>query len=433
MFAAQHHGDRWVIFAIITLGWVVYFFANRRSARAELGSEVELAPNRKPYYDDETLEGPRLERVQLLGVLLLAVLVVALPLYWVFEPGRQAGATEGKEGRFVSWGGALYATTAEGGFNCAGCHGATAAAVSPAYSITDPNTGEVKAVSWTAPALNTVLYRFDESEVKFILVYGRPFSPMSPWGVAGGGPMNDQQIDTLIAVQVSIQIPRTAAPRARSIRDCPHPAEAEQDRDRHRRRGRRQGARRPASTRRSTRRWARRCSTSPTRAAPTAAPAATPRLELGDPGVTGQGAFGWNLTGGSTAKHFPERGRHDRLHQERLGVRQASTASRARAAVACPGSGRCSPTSRSKAIVEYVRSLCEPRTHPEHRRARRINWDARAPRHPHRHHRRVRADGQRLPDHGTNMGARLGFLVAFTGLAGWMFLMGAIWWSTASV
>lgn len=28
----------------------------------------------------------------------------------------------------------------------------------------------------------------------------------------------------------------------------------------------------------------------------------------------------------------------------------------------------------------------------------------------------------------TNMGARLGFLVALTGLAGWMFLMGIIWW-----
>ena len=30
---------------------------------------------------------------------------------------------------------------------------------------------------------------------------------------------------------------------------------------------------------------------------------------------------------------------------------------------------------------------------------------------------------------GTNLGARLGFLVALAGLAGWMFLMGAIWWS----
>jgi hypothetical protein len=29
---------------------------------------------------------------------------------------------------------------------------------------------------------------------------------------------------------------------------------------------------------------------------------------------------------------------------------------------------------------------------------------------------------------GTNLGARLGFLVAFAGLAGWMALMGGIWW-----
>jgi hypothetical protein len=29
---------------------------------------------------------------------------------------------------------------------------------------------------------------------------------------------------------------------------------------------------------------------------------------------------------------------------------------------------------------------------------------------------------------GTNLGARLGFLVAFTGLAGWMTLMGTVWW-----
>ena len=31
---------------------------------------------------------------------------------------------------------------------------------------------------------------------------------MSPWGVDGGGPMNDQQIDTLIAYLQSIQIER---------------------------------------------------------------------------------------------------------------------------------------------------------------------------------------------------------------------------------
>ena len=147
--------------------------------------------------------------VQFVGVLLLIVIVIALPLYWVFEPARQAGAVEAQEEIFVDWGERLFAPTAEGGFNCAGCHGGYAGAGGEAaWNVTDPVTGEVEAVNWKAPALNNIFYRFDEEEVKFILVYGRPFSPMSPWGVAGGGPMNDQQIDTLISYLHSIQIPR---------------------------------------------------------------------------------------------------------------------------------------------------------------------------------------------------------------------------------
>ena len=63
--------------------------------------------------------------------------------------------------------------------------------------MTDQVTGQVRAVNWYAPALNTVLYRFDEDEVSYILTYGRPGSPMSAWGLDGGGPMNAQQIQTL--------------------------------------------------------------------------------------------------------------------------------------------------------------------------------------------------------------------------------------------
>ena len=55
-------------FAVIVIGFIVYAAFNVRAGRAEVGSEIELAPNRKEYYDDETLEGPRLERLQLLGV-----------------------------------------------------------------------------------------------------------------------------------------------------------------------------------------------------------------------------------------------------------------------------------------------------------------------------------------------------------------------------
>ena len=127
------------------IGWVVYYFANRNAARPELGSEIELAPNRRPYYDDETLEGSRLTRVNLIGVLLLVTMVIGLPLYWVLEPGRQAGAVSAKEETFVEWGGDLFETTANGGFNCAGCHGGMKAIGGQApTAVTDPKTGEVQ-------------------------------------------------------------------------------------------------------------------------------------------------------------------------------------------------------------------------------------------------------------------------------------------------
>jgi hypothetical protein len=210
MIAALASTDAaYVIFAAITVGWVIYYFMNRRAARPELGSEQLTAPNRKPYYDDEMLEGKRLERFQVFGVVLLAVVVIAMPLYWVLEPARQKGAVEHVNQRFVNWGEQLFQTTANAGFNCAGCHGGLKATGGNApYAVTDPKTNEVKSVSWFAPALNTVTYRFDDSEITYILTYGRVGSPMSAWGTDGGGPMNTQQLQTLVSYLHSIQIPR---------------------------------------------------------------------------------------------------------------------------------------------------------------------------------------------------------------------------------
>ena len=140
----------------VTFAWIVYAFFNWASGRSEIGSEIELAANRKPYYDDEVLEGKRLERVQFLGVVLLATITIGLPVYWLYEPQRQANAEEGFTNRFASWGSQLFDVTANGGFNCAGCHGGMNATGGAAEStVTDSKTGEVKAGSWKAPALNT--------------------------------------------------------------------------------------------------------------------------------------------------------------------------------------------------------------------------------------------------------------------------------------
>src|SRR5687767_5781352 len=124
MFAVSaYQSVAWVIALLALVGWVLWLLANIRRAKPEIGAELELAPNRKPYYDDEGLEGKRMEAWQLAGLAFLTICAVGLPLYWLAEPGRQTGAVTNFEHTFEHRGAGLFATTEEGGFNCAGCHG----------------------------------------------------------------------------------------------------------------------------------------------------------------------------------------------------------------------------------------------------------------------------------------------------------------------
>ena len=336
----------------VTVAWIVYSVFNWAAGRKEIGSEIELAANRKPYFDDEELEGSRLERVQFLGVILLATITIGLPAYWLFEPARQSGAEEGYQNRFASWGGQLFAPTSEGGFNCAGCHGGMNATGGAApYTVTDSKTGEVKAVSWKAPALNTVLYRFSEDEVRFILEYGRPFSPMSPWGIKGGGPMNDQQINNLIAYLKSIQIPRE---------DCISPdADARVC----------EGGHLPATEQEKIQAAAEQLVEDGTydslgealfnldigSGAYSCARCHTPGWSWGAPGQTGAGAFGWNLTGGATNSHFA-------TEEEMVAFIKAGSVYGAKYGMQGQGSGRMPgfgnllTDAQIREVVNYVRS-----------------------------------------------------------------------------
>lgn len=195
-----------VIALVVGLGFVVYLVSNSAKAKPEAGSEVELASNRKPYYDDEQLEGRKLDHTLTTGLVCLVVVGVGLPLYWLAEPGRQDGAVEEFENIFTGRGEALFASTADGGLDCAGCHGADGIGGVTEFTLTDAEGEFLEVVSWKAPALNTVMMRYSRDEVRDILVYGRPFSPMPAWGEEGGGPLTEQQIDELVVYLESIQI-----------------------------------------------------------------------------------------------------------------------------------------------------------------------------------------------------------------------------------
>lgn len=206
----------WTIFIVILIGVVTYTTINiLRGAKPELGSEIELAPNRKEYLSDEELEGKKLDRALTWGLITLLIVAVGLPMYWIYEPGRQANAAEDFNRKFIERGEDMFQPTGDNlqALNCAGCHGPKGVGATAEYPLQNPD-GTTSIVKWKAPALNTVLLRYSRQEVTFIITYGRPFSPMPPWGLAGGGALNDQQIQNLVDYLESIQLTPEQAQQA---------------------------------------------------------------------------------------------------------------------------------------------------------------------------------------------------------------------------
>lgn len=190
----------WVIAILVFIGFVAYVLANLRAAKPSLGSEIELAANRKPLYDDDELENDRLNKSLLFALSMLGVIGLGLPLYWLAEPARITNAEEGFEIRAVKRGTELYDV------NCSRCHGPGATGGVLATSLTDDNGAFVAEVSWKAPALTSVLSKFSTEEVTYVLEYGRN-GVMPAWGSLGGGPLTDNQLKDIIAYLRTVQLP----------------------------------------------------------------------------------------------------------------------------------------------------------------------------------------------------------------------------------
>ena len=202
LLAASTQRNLGMAIAVVAIvGFAIYLIYNVLWAgRGERGSEVELAPNRKPYLSDEELETSKLDLALVSGLVTLVIIGVALPLYWLGEPGRQQGYLEDSRRQFTSRGSEQFEE------RCASCHGGGGLGGVTATSITDDSGNFIAAIEWDVPALTTVLYRYSEEEVRYILNYGRPPTPMQAWGAPGGGPLTTQQVDELIQYIQSIQL-----------------------------------------------------------------------------------------------------------------------------------------------------------------------------------------------------------------------------------
>jgi mono/diheme cytochrome c family protein len=193
-------------------------------------------PNKTPFLEDEDLEGRRLERVLGWSLLFVLISAVALPVYFLIEPDRQVDADEQFEERSVERGAELFADEQSPDYDatvslgCARCHGPDAKGGSATQTIQpeDPScdpeaeiteeTPEVcrpVQVAWQAPALDVVLLRYSRAQVTEIITYGRPGTPMPPWGVKSGeGSKNEQSIDDIVNYLESIQITPDEARKA---------------------------------------------------------------------------------------------------------------------------------------------------------------------------------------------------------------------------
>jgi len=196
----------WVIASIVLVGMGTYILFSFRIGKREVGSEIDLAPNRVPHADDDELETRFLDRNLAWSLVTLTIVSLVLPLYWLMEPARQDNAARDWVSRFETRGARNFEEA------CVSCHGPGGTGGVASYTITDVDGGFVAQVEWKAPALTTVLSRFDESEVRNILNYGRPGTPMPAWGLPGGGPFTTQQVHQLVVYLRSIQLtPEEAA------------------------------------------------------------------------------------------------------------------------------------------------------------------------------------------------------------------------------
>ena len=185
-----------VVAGIIWLGLMLVSALRRRQAGEEIAS------NLRPGIDDQHLETRRLEKGQKAAIAFSAFLAISLPLYFLGENNRQEDFVEEFDIASVERGAHIVEE-----FRCFQCHGPLGSGGSAPFIEKRSRV----TVSWTAPSLDDVLYRYDEDEVNFWITFGRGNTPMPPWGLAGGGPLNESQVEDVVNYLWTIQVDQQRA------------------------------------------------------------------------------------------------------------------------------------------------------------------------------------------------------------------------------
>jgi len=189
-----------VITVVAVVAGIAWLAVLGVSAVRNRGSE-EVAPNLAPGLTNAEVETSRLEAGQKAAIAFSALLAVSLPLYFLGELDRQEAFVDEFAGESIARGEHIVEE-----FACFNCHGPEGAGGVARY--VEQRSGVT--VSWEAPSLNDILFRYDEDEVNYWITFGRGNTPMPPWGVPGGGPLNDLQVVDVVNYLKTIQVPQAA-------------------------------------------------------------------------------------------------------------------------------------------------------------------------------------------------------------------------------
>ena len=139
-----------------------------------------------------------LDRYYTWGLVFMAVLIVAFPLYRLREPTLRSDARTAQQTSYTRLGASLFSQ------NCASCHG-------------KEGTG-----GGSGPTLNSkqFLGTTSDAQATLLITGGISGSSMSPWSFDYGGSLTDEQIRQLVTYL------RSLAPAAPSIPDWRQSAKA---------------------------------------------------------------------------------------------------------------------------------------------------------------------------------------------------------------
>jgi len=182
----------------------------------------------RPGDTDDVLEGPRLTRISVWGLVMSLILAAFIFLYWVNEPSRLTSTTKTFAKQSIQRGHDYFAQPTDPktgalnhrGIGCARCHGDDASGGGPG-GVPFLNSITGQQMAGTAPDLTTVFkryaakpapgYKTPRAFIMDSIERGRTLGilgvgdDMPTWGQKNGGPLTDQQINDIIDYLQSIQ------------------------------------------------------------------------------------------------------------------------------------------------------------------------------------------------------------------------------------